>query len=876
MSKQSARMSVLLDNGLITGIITGCFAISLLASSKFGLNNILLISALSASAATILQYIMGIRFSFTESDNVPETENQPRKSSILNLLNSDTYTGRFIIYVSLSVITALFVQYSFLAVTRLKYPLGNEMAVFLGLFTGGLMLFTLLVKSVIFRYLIRKFGLRTCLVSSPVLLAGITIISVSIGITIGYANESMVGFLIFFILLALSKIISVSFKYFSELPSVNVIYQTIDARLRGEVRSVTNGTLNEASVILAGVLLTGLGALGFVRLIHFSLVLFFILLFWIYIAYKLYTEFRKSVRQSVVRPDDSGHLFGNSMLEDFSLESRFSAYRQFRKNYFKLVTGDYSSLEKGNNKWFYEKIVNHSDLNLDFNLIPVLKKIAVLPAVEESIRQNSAELIKTLEKYQYSVVNSNDRVANAKKVLSGTRQPQTAEILKLFRENSIEAKRLAIYMIGKFRHTDMLHEVCECLNIQGLETDASAVLQSFGIAAEDELEKFYLLSSGKPGTSKTILRLLKGNRSQESNGFLFSRLWSNSRQLKEVAAKCLIGCEFKSSDEEKDRLMVLISDIIGLMTWNLSAMTCLEKSNEMSLLAVMKCEFERWNDFLFNILSITFDPESILKIKKNLEINTIESVNLATELIDIVIDHEIRHQLISILGIADYDEKLRNLYHFFPGRIPKYNELLEAILNRDYNLLSIWTKACTLRSISKIESDYMSESVVALLFSQEILLQEESARLLARTSMELYEKASKRVTDSTRKRTDRIVNGTTDDMELQFMKIRFLKGYFKEITEEELISLAAAMKYFKKLNPEMISNAGDCILWSVSGKIPGERVILYGAEQSGKQYKNYFEKNNFSFYILELREIDVFLNHFPDRSAEILKFIESS
>jgi hypothetical protein len=288
----------------------------------------------------------------------------------------------------------------------------------------------------------------------------------------------------------------------------------------------------------------------------------------------------------------------------------------------------------------------------------------------------------------------------------------------------------------------------------------------------------------------------------------------------------------------------------------------------------MKGEFERWNDFLFNILSITFEPEAIIQIRKNLEINTIESVSLAVELIDIVISEEVRHHLTSIFGNSDYDEKLKNLYNFFPGQVPKYNELLEAILNRDYNILSIWTKACTLRSIKKIESDYMTESVVALLFSQEVLLQEESARLLARTSMELYEKASRRVTDSTRKRTDRIVNGATDDMELQFMKISFLKGYFKEIPEEELISLAAAMKYFKKLNPEMISNTGDCILWSVSGMIPGERVVLYGAEQSGKQYKNYFEKNNFSFYILGLREVDIFLNQFPDRSDEILRYIE--
>ena len=62
-------------------------------------------------------------------------------------------------------------------------------------------------------------------------------------------------------------------------------------------------------------------------------------------------------------------------------------------------------------------------------------------------------------------------------MLSGTRMPQTTEILRLLRDNSIESKRYAIFMIGKFRITDMLPEVCECLNLQGLETDAYTVLE---------------------------------------------------------------------------------------------------------------------------------------------------------------------------------------------------------------------------------------------------------------------------------------------------------------------------------------------------------------------------------------------------------------
>ncbi len=141
-----------------------------------------------------------------------------------------------------------------------------------------------------------------------------------------------------------------------------------------------------------------------------------------------------------------------------------------------------------------------------------------------------------------------ERINSAKKVLSETRMPQTTEILRLLRDKSLESKRLAIYMIGKFRLADMLPEVCECLNIPGLETDAAAVLSAFGSSAEEQLIRFYLISSGnincKQDDSKASCQELALT---EGSGFLFSRLWSNSRQLKEVALKCLIDCHFKPS-----------------------------------------------------------------------------------------------------------------------------------------------------------------------------------------------------------------------------------------------------------------------------------------------------------------------------------------
>ena len=127
---------------------------------------------------------------------------------------------------------------------------------------------------------------------------------------------------------------------------------------------------------------------------------------------------------------------------------------------------------------------------------------------------------------------------------------------------------------------------------------------------------------------------------------------------------------------------------------------------------------------------------------------TLESISNALEMTDVVVGEHIKQKLIYLLDLVPDEEKLKNLFQFYPGEIPKRKRLQEDIINRDYNLISLWTKACTLRTVSRIESDDMAESVTALLFSPEEIIQEEAANLIARSDSGLYHAAEERLPDS--------------------------------------------------------------------------------------------------------------------------------
>jgi hypothetical protein len=868
------RLNSTVDSALIIGIIISCFAIPVLMSLKFLLHNVLLISLFSIIISAVVQHIAigELQVSSGNIDNHPEGFRS--NISVLNIFREDRYSRLMGIFIIISVVSALFIQYSFLAVTRERFPAGEDMATFLGIFTAGIMIFTLAGKLMLFSYLLSNYGLRICLTISPILLAIFTSIAIVLAMAMGYTMETAGGFMIFFILLALMRFLSKSMDDTIESPSFRLLYQTIDEKLRVGVQSVMDNAVKEAGAFLAGLILAGIGVLSFIKLIHFSWILIIVLFTWMFVAYRLYIEYKKSIRKGlesltsqVIPPAD--------FVKSNIYRSRFYGERVFRLDYFNLISGDLSLFEKTDNKFYFKKIIDQAIHRQDVGFVPLIRKMAGQHSDGE-IRQQAADILKNLEGLSTGHKKEDERIISAKRVLSATRMPQTTEILRLLRDKSVESKRLAIYLIGKFRLTDMLPEVCECLNFPGLEIDTMEVLKAFGSSAEEELIRYYLVSSGNINTSKTIMRLLARLPLDDGTGFLFSRLWSNSRQLKEVALRCLIECRYTPSEEDKERLNILISDIIGIITWNLSAKRCLEKNNDAILLNEVNKELDRWSSFLIDLLSITYNAAAVTRIRKNLEFETIESVHYSHAIIDIIVDDSIKAKIIYLLDVIPDDEKLENLKRFFPVEIPDYYKLLEDILNRDYNLLGLWTKACVLRYLPEIRDNEMAESVIALLFSPENILQEEAVRLIARSDLKLYRSVYNRIPVLTRKRLDKIIDPQADTREFLFEKILFLTGCFSGIFEDELLSLAKSISFSSDLKTFKAFSRDGYILWTLmKGSDTSSVRFCYssGAEDNTLKHK---ASDNSAFYILPFKAVEEFLYQFPDNADAVFNYFEEN
>ena len=201
--RQGRRLFGLVDTGLVIGVIVSSFAIPAILKMKVATHDILLISAAGLIAALIIQFFIGTQFNLIEK----EKESGKSDESAIKLFRKSSYISTMGVFIALSMVVMFFIQYSFMAVTRARFPGEESMASFLGLFEGSMMVFTLLLKTFLFSYLIKVHGLKITLTIGPILLGFFAIIATIIGVVSGVEPGST-GFMIFFLILAMSSLFS--------------------------------------------------------------------------------------------------------------------------------------------------------------------------------------------------------------------------------------------------------------------------------------------------------------------------------------------------------------------------------------------------------------------------------------------------------------------------------------------------------------------------------------------------------------------------------------------------------------------------------------------------------------------------------------------
>lgn len=829
--RQGKRLFGLIDSGQIFGAILSTFAIPVLISVGFEQKNLLFLSSVSVMCAFLMQLFISFKFNL----NIQVHKDEKKKTRLPELLKNK-YVRHMSVFVVMSMLAAFFIQFSFLSVAKDNYADHNDLAEFLGAFTGTLLLFTFLFKTFLYSKLMKTYGLKMSIIISSFLLGIFTFLAVLIGTLAGYTSASG-SFIFFFLIISLSRLFSKVLKDAVEVPSFKILYQSLKAEIRHDVQAYVDGTINEIAALSAGLLLAILSFFEFFKLIHFSYSLLIILGIWFLVARKLYNEYKISLQKTLAEhkgvKENEEHI-SNFIDNNLEKESNNTAG---------LITGmeiNYElyplQFEDGINK-----LIEHNDQEI--------KKYAVKKLIESKFIDPFSKLPKDLVEKEIEQNNVSESWQSMD--LKVNKSPGVKKLIALSKSKGTDEKILAAWLIGRFYEPELfvylkslirdLHlsvkiagikaavntknkEFCslisEYLDTPGLITYAYDALLQFG---ESSLSSIDLLFYKTGASHRVLLRIVKligeigGDKAVE---LLIKKLDHPNEEILNQVLLTLSKSNFVVNEKHLIHLHQIIEKHIGIMSWNIAAKATMDEINEHEYLKDAIDEELRANYvLLYLLLSLAYDSKSVMHVKENIESGTAEGTSYALELLELFVDEEIKPKLFPIVEDISLIEKIKQLQNFYPVEKLSFDELLISIINRDINFVNVWTKACAINAFSENNIKEIPKDLIAHIFNPNEMLRETAGIVINSINSENYNLVSSRLNVSYKEDLDNTIEMlSTTHNHLYVEKTAFLKSieYFNNVDGRYLYELAKSLHTLKfdTYDPEdiIISDINDKIL----------------------------------------------------------------
>ncbi|MHC1705564.1 MAG: hypothetical protein AB9846_16810 [Tenuifilaceae bacterium] len=791
--RQGKRIFGIIDTGQVLGIIVSSWAIPFLVANGFKTNDLLYISAVSIFISFIIQIFISSSFPDQLKAKVTKAQKESRFLDTFKI----PYVRTMALFVVLSMLVAFFVHFLFLAVAKDRFENSEELAKFLGGLMGTLTFVSILIKTFVYGNLMKNYGLKVTLLVSPVIMAILTIGAAVIGSFFGYTLESA-SFTFFFLLISLSKLFQQALKNSVESPSLKMIYQSLDPSIRYEVQAKVDGTVNEIAALASGVILTALSLISFFALIHYTFILFIIIVLWGIITVYLYKGYRKTLQLTLLRTvrrdgksrktvEDLPVTVGEQLREQLLIIEKskpWSLIAVIKDKLFELDSKEFPVLLNKINELGDISLVNHlNKLKVRVPDPEVHKLIDSTIAYLNQIKSESEDLGKIK-----SLINSRnyeDRIYAAKLLGASTNLEVKNNLTFLMRDLVPAVKKQAIWAVRGSKSRELISFLIDFLDKDQYASFAHSALVGTGETGLEMLEIAYQKTNATDIFKERILRIIPDTGSVIAPHSLFNKLSLKSSH-NQIVLEGLLKINFVADEREKISLNQLLIEQAGICAWNLNVFyQCPHESKIPFLKEEMDKEFHKSIHRLFDLLKLSYDKNSIEAVLENLEAGTGQSISFAVELIDTFMEEDIKPYIVPLLEDASLSNKIWALENYFPLRTYTTESLLNAVINRDNNLISKQAKIFALNAFHHIESVSVTSDLVAQLFNTDKILRQQSAEIIQSIDKNRYLDCRKRLSDKLRVELDKQQNLFHLTGLTATNRINFYKSLFKGESEDK-------------------------------------------------------------------------------------------
>lgn len=543
-----------------------------------------------------------------------------------------------------------------------------------------------------------------------------------------------------------------------------------------------------------------------------------------------------------------------------ALNSRFYGEHLFRKSRYRLLIRDFTILNDCKNIYFFKALFHHAGGNHDVSMIPALNAIAASKGTDESIRQEASMISSGLEELRTGKVQAlkdhkpgvtGKKRFEAYMLLAGEREPTALDILRLLRSNDAEIRRTGIYLAGKFRFREMIPEICDALDTEGLEYDAVSVLESFGENALAHVREKLLKSTGNVKTTSLIASLAGKFTGKESDEILLYCLFSYSKPAFRIAYSILKERKVSLSEGEKEKLTALAYSVAIRLQLYIDAMESATKTGNEDLINAFKEEILLCRSSLSAISGMIMPgDESVTKLQETIR----ESGFLYS---DDIYSYRLK-EILRVKKLAGlFPEHGKKAGRSVRKKVPSadLNSFLKDIIDSDYIFSGIWLKACLLRAVHKPLNEDIRLSIAALLFSPLQIIAEEAAMAAFRTDVRVYESVASRLPVKLRAHLDVLKNDPGYE-NLIFNRVKAVKTIFPELPADEALIPAVKAGFVNTsgdMDPKTVNN--------LSGASLPEENLVRKTDTGGKE----------KIFIIPRRALEELILINPDREDYILE-----
>jgi HEAT repeat protein len=312
------------------------------------------------------------------------------------------------------------------------------------------------------------------------------------------------------------------------------------------------------------------------------------------------------------------------------------------------------------------------------------------------------------------------------------------------------------------------------------------------------LEQAFLQPDSDNTLLSRIVRIYGKIGSQAAIDDLLGKIENQNRTIAQQTLQALREAKFQATSGNINRILNDIVRLINTMSWNFAAYSSISRSARFGLLQeALESEIADNYNTLYSLLSLAYNPTSIGNIKNLLMEGSDTDISFAIELLDQIVNEEIKQVFFPVVENITIKERFRQLQYFFQAVREDPEELIQDIITRDFNLVSLYMKACAIYCLPQMKPEEASQELVASVFHPNQLIRETAAYVLEQIEPlrleSVYSRLDATWVNEIKSSLSNAVNGVPY---LLLHRIQFIRDCpkMKGITEDILLEIARYME----------------------------------------------------------------------------------